>query len=57
MMIDFGEAQVFKREMTQAIHGFVRRKFALPYLLEQLADGFGVQAALSGGIQPARTLA
>ena len=57
MMIDFSEAQVFKREMPQAIHGIIRREFALPYLLEQLADGFGVQAALGAGIQPARTLA
>jgi len=39
--------------MAETLHGVIGRKFALAYLLEQGADGFGVhgeQSALS--IQP-----
>ena len=46
MMVHLCEAQVFKGQVTQAIHGIIGRKLALPYLLEQLADGFGVHTAL-----------
>src|SRR5271169_615747 len=47
MMIDFGEAEVFEWEMPQARDGVVGRELALAHLLEKLADGFGVQEALS----------
>ena len=45
MMVHLGEAEVFKRQMTQPVHGVVRREFALAYLLEEFANGFGVHAA------------
>jgi hypothetical protein len=48
MMIDFGEAEIFEGQMTQASDGIVGREFAFADLLEKLADGFGVQEALSG---------
>ena len=46
-MIDFGEAEIFERHMAQASDGFVGCELALADLLEKLADGFGVQEALS----------
>jgi hypothetical protein len=49
MMIDFGESEIFKRQMTQPINGLIWGQCALTNLLEKLADGFGVQAALSIG--------
>lgn len=47
MMIDFGKPEIFEWQMSQAIHRFVRCDCALLDLLEQLADGFGVQEALA----------
>ena len=49
MMIDFGESKIFKRQVTQPINGFIWSQCALTNLLEKLADGFGVQAALTIG--------
>jgi hypothetical protein len=46
MVIDFGEAEVFEWEMAQAIHCFVGSERSFAYLLEQLANGFGVQGKL-----------
>jgi hypothetical protein len=42
VMIDFGEAQVFKRHVAQALHGIVRRELALADCFEQFADGVSV---------------
>src|ERR1017187_271997 len=42
MVVDLGEAQVFKRQMTQALDGGVGREVLLSDLVEQLAKGFGV---------------
>jgi hypothetical protein len=42
MMVDLGKAQVFKRQMAEAIDGSVGREFAAAHLLEKFADGFGV---------------
>lgn len=44
MMIDFGEAKIFKWQMTQAIHGVVGGELSGTDLLKQFADGFGVQS-------------
>ena len=46
MMIDFGEAEVFKGQMSKAIDGAVGRKFAPADLLEKFADGFGIHGRL-----------
>jgi hypothetical protein len=46
-MIDFGEAEIFEGQMPEASDGIVGRELALADLLEKLADGFGVQEALS----------
>jgi hypothetical protein len=42
VVIDFGEAEIFKRQMAQAGDGIVGREFAFADLLEKLADRFGV---------------
>ncbi|HEV2470028.1 MAG TPA: hypothetical protein VGS78_12610 [Candidatus Sulfotelmatobacter sp.] len=47
-MIDLRKAEIFKRKMPEAIDGIVRRDLALANLLEQLADGFGVQESVLG---------
>jgi hypothetical protein len=43
VMIDFGETQIFERQMAEAGDGVVRREFAFTDLHEEFADGFGVQ--------------
>ena len=43
VMINFGEAQILKRQMAEACDGIVGRKLARAYLLKKFADGFGVQ--------------
>ena len=48
-MIEFGESKIFKRQMTQPINGLIWGQRALTNLLKKLADGFGVQAALTIG--------
>ena len=48
MMIDFGETEIFEGQVAKAIDGIVGQDFALAHLLEEFADGFGVQEALSG---------
>jgi hypothetical protein len=45
MMIDVGEAQVFKGHMAKLLHGFVGRERALSYLLKQLLEGVGIHRA------------
>ena len=45
MMIDFGEAEIFKGQMPEAIDGGVRSKRPAADLLEKFADGVGVQGA------------
>jgi hypothetical protein len=47
MMIDFGESQVFERQVPQAFDGFVRRQLSCADLPEKFADGFSVQGTLS----------
>jgi len=47
VMIDFGESEIFERQMAQAIDCVVRGNLTFADLLEKLADGFGVQEALS----------
>jgi hypothetical protein len=51
MMIDFGEAEIFKRQMPHARDRVVGREHALADLLEKLADGFSVQEAHAAGSQ------
>ena len=46
-MVHFREPEVFERKMTQTIDGFVGSNCAFTNFLEKLADGFGVQVALS----------
>jgi hypothetical protein len=58
-MVDFCEAEIFEGQMPEAGDGIVGREFAFAYLLEKLADGFGVQygARLSAvSIQLSRNL-
>ena len=43
MVVHFGKAEVFKRQMPQALYGFVRRELALANFFENFADGFSVQ--------------
>jgi hypothetical protein len=43
VMVDFCEAEIFKGQMAETGDGIVGRDFAFAYLLEKLADGFGVQ--------------
>jgi len=43
-MIDFGEAKVLKRQMSQTRNAIVGREFPVPDLLKQFAERFGVQA-------------
>ena len=45
MVIHFGESEIFKREMPQAIDCVIRRKFSRAHLLEKFADGIGVQGS------------
>ena len=49
MMIDFGKSKIFKGQMTQPVNGLIWSQGALTNLLEKLANGFSVQAALSIG--------
>ena len=44
-MIDLRKSEIFEGKMAKTIHSFVRRKLSLADLLEELADGFGVQVA------------
>lgn len=46
MVIDFGEAEIFKRQMPQAIDRVVGSESPSADLLEKFADGFGVQEAV-----------
>ncbi len=43
MMIHLREAEILKRKVPQARHCLIGRKFALAYLLKELANGFSVQ--------------
>jgi hypothetical protein len=47
MMIDFGEAEIFERQVSKALNGVIGRELAFADFVEKLADGFGVQ----GGTQ------
>jgi hypothetical protein len=53
MVIDLGEAKIFKWQVTKAFDGLVGRSFPAADFFEQLAKGFGVQdvpaAAISAG--------
>lgn len=62
-MIDFGKPEIFEGQMAQAIDGIVWSNVTFADLLEKLANGFGVQEALSVstryqnlGIQPTEFL-
>jgi hypothetical protein len=46
-MIHLGESQVFEGKMAQAFDGVVGRHLAGANLLQELANEFGIQAALS----------
>jgi len=46
MVIDLGEAEIFERQMAQAIDSIVRLEFAAADLLEKFADGFGVHGGV-----------
>jgi hypothetical protein len=51
VVIDFGETEIFKRQMAQAGDGIVGREFAVADLLEKLADGFGVHGNSAASAQ------
>jgi hypothetical protein len=51
-MIDLGESQVFEGHVAQTSHGIIRRELAASNILEELANGFGVQRVSAVGIQP-----
>jgi hypothetical protein len=42
MVIDLGKSQIFKRQVPQALDGIIGRDLTPAYLVEKLADGFGV---------------
>ena len=46
-MVDLGEAEILEGQVTQTRDRVVGREFARAHLLEKLADGVGVQEALS----------
>lgn len=52
MVIDFGESEIFEREMAEASNRVVGRDLAFAHLLEKLANGFGVQEDSTVGSQP-----
>ena len=57
MVIQLGESEIFEWQMANAFHGFIGGKFAQAYLLEEFADGFGVQSSSQPSaisIQPTR---
>jgi len=45
-MIDLRETKIFKRKMPQTVDRVVGSELASADLLEQLADGFGVQESV-----------
>ena len=47
MVIDLGKAQIFERQMAQAVYCLVGRELAVADLLEEFADGFGVHGGSS----------
>lgn len=47
VMIDLSETEIFERKMTQARDGIVWSQLAFANLVKKLANGFGVQRALS----------
>ena len=55
MMIHLSESQVFKGKMPQALYSLIGRKLAPSDLLEEFADGIGVQSSTQPvSIQPTR---
>jgi hypothetical protein len=49
VVIDFCEAEIFKRHVPQACDCVVGREFALAYFMKQFANGVGVQEVLKAG--------
>ena len=47
VMVHLGEAEVFKRQMTELADTLVGSNFAAAYALENVADRFGVQSVLT----------
>ena len=47
MVVQIGEPQILERKMPQAVDGGVGRKLAPADLVEEFADGVGVQGKLS----------
>ena len=47
MVIHFGESQILKWQVPQALHRAIGRKFSRAHLLKQFPDGIGVQEKLS----------
>ena len=45
MVVNVGESQIFEGKMAQAINGGVGGELAPADLLEEFADGFGVQGS------------
>ena len=45
MVVHIGESQIFERQVAQAVDRSVRRKLAVPHLVEQYAD----ESAFRGG--------
>ncbi len=43
MMIDLGKSEILKRKMPQTVHGLVGCDFSAANVVEQFADGVGVQ--------------
>jgi len=49
VMIDLGEAEIFERQVSQAIDGGIGRELALAHLLEEAANGVGVHGGFAAG--------
>jgi hypothetical protein len=45
VVIDLRKSQVFKRQMAETLHRFVRRKLSIPYILENASERGGVHCS------------
>src|SRR5262245_65652338 len=48
MMIDFGYAEIFERQVTQTSDSLRNRQFLLAHMLQQLFETFGVHHRIDG---------
>jgi hypothetical protein len=54
MMVNFGEPEVLKRQMAKTVYGIVWREITSFHLLEQLANGTGIQVVVAGLTVPGK---